>query len=144
MQVRRRPRETRPGGSSPAASAPRGTRPRGTRPQRTRPRGKGPRMTWSPGSPLQQTRPRGEQPSGGERAGAAGPHRDRPAVRVDVEGLPGRVVGVPVEESLYSCISAVAGGLVWLKSKVAGVLGEGAVDPDDDPPRPSLERFDFG
>jgi tricorn protease len=85
----------------------------------------------------------GEQPSGGERAGAAGPHRDRPAVRVDVEGLPGRVVGVPVEESLYSGISAVAGGLVWLKSKVAGVLGEGAVDPDDDPPRPSLERFDF-
>jgi tricorn protease len=86
----------------------------------------------------------GEQPSGGERAGAAGPHRDRPAVRVDVEGLPGRVVGVPVEESLYSGISAVAGGLVWLKSKVAGVLGEGAVDPDDDPPQPSLERFDFG
>jgi tricorn protease len=63
---------------------------------------------------------------------------------VDVEGLPGRVVGVPVEESLYSGISAVAGGLVWLKSKVAGVLGEGAVDPDDDAPRPSLERFDFG
>jgi tricorn protease len=33
---------------------------------------------------------------------------------------------------------------VWLKSEVAGVLGEGAADPDDDPPRPALERFDFG
>jgi tricorn protease len=86
----------------------------------------------------------GEQPGGEERAGAPSPRRDQPAVRVDLEGLPGRVVGVPVEESLYSGMRAVAGGLVWLKSKVAGVLGEGAVDPDDDPPRPSLERFDFG
>jgi tricorn protease len=63
---------------------------------------------------------------------------------VDIESLPGRVVAVPVEESLYSGMRAVTGGLVWLKSEVAGVLGEGAADPDDDPPRPALERFDFG
>ena len=40
---------------------------------------------------------------------------------------------VPVEESLYSGMGAVAGGLVWLKSRVTGVLGEGSADPDDDP-----------
>ncbi len=79
-----------------------------------------------------------------ERALAGGAGRPQPVVTVDIEGLPGRVVGVPVEESLYSCMDAVTGGLVWLKSKVTGVLGEGAVDPDDDPPRPALERFDLG
>jgi tricorn protease len=85
----------------------------------------------------------------GERAGGpelpgAGPPPGQPAVTVDTEGLPGRVIGVPVEESLYSSLRAITGGLVWLKSKVTGVLGEGAADPDDDPPRPALERFDLG
>ena len=86
----------------------------------------------------------GEHASGEEREGAATQDQDHPVVRVDTDGLPGRVVGVPVEESLYSSMRAVAGGLVWLKRRVTGVLGEGAVDPDDDPPRPALERFDFG
>jgi tricorn protease len=84
-----------------------------------------------------------EPASGEERAPATGPRRDHPVASIDIEGLPGRVVGVPVEESLYSGMRAVAGGLVWLRSKVTGVLGEGAADPDDDPPRPALERFDF-
>jgi tricorn protease len=83
------------------------------------------------------------QPSGEEPAAGTRPDGDRPAVTVDTEGLPGRVVGVPVEESLYSSLQAVTGGLAWLKSPVTGVLGEGAVDPDDDPPRPALERFDL-
>ncbi len=86
----------------------------------------------------------GDQASGDGRDGAGGQDQDHPVVKVDIDGLPGRVVGVPVEESLYSGMRAVAGGLVWLKSRVTGVLGEGAVDPDDDPPRPALERFDFG
>src|SRR4249920_104179 len=82
----------------------------------------------------------GEQATGAQATGA-----ERPAAgTVDIEGLPGRVVGVPVEESLYSGMRAAAGGLVWLKSKVTGVLGEGAADPDDDPPQPALERFDLG
>jgi tricorn protease len=90
----------------------------------------------------------GDQAAAGEPAGEqaareeAGP--GQPAVTVDIEGLPGRVVAVPVEESLYSGMRAVAGGLVWLKSAVTGVLGEGAADPDDDPPRAALERFDLG
>jgi len=93
--------------------------------------------------------PAGEQAAGerageDQEAGATAPPPDRTAVTVDIEGLPGRVVAVPVQESLYSRMRAVTGGLVWLKSEVAGVLGEGAADPDDDPPRPALERFDFG
>src|SRR5262249_8297770 len=82
----------------------------------------------------------GERAAGAERR-AGGRRRDLPVVTVDVEGLPSRVVGVPVEESLYSGLRAVAGGLVWLRGKVTGVLGESAADPDDDPPRPALARF---
>ncbi len=84
------------------------------------------------------------QATGEERAGAGEAGRNHPVITVDIDGLPGRVVGVPVEESLYSSLDAVTGGLVWLKSQVTGVLGEGTVDPDDDPPRPALERFDLG
>ncbi|HEY7431355.1 MAG TPA: S41 family peptidase [Streptosporangiaceae bacterium] len=76
----------------------------------------------------------------GQRAAAS----DRPVVRVDLDGLPDRLAAVPVAESRYSGLRAVSGGLAWLKSNVAGVLGESQGDPDDDPPRPSLERFDLG
>ena len=90
----------------------------------------------------------GAGPDGAAHAGQEepGPGRGRPAVTVDVGGggLAGRVVALPVPESLYSCLQAAAGGLVWLRSQVTGVLGEGAADPDDDPPRPTLERFDLG
>jgi tricorn protease len=84
-----------------------------------------------------------EVATGDKREPAAGPGREAPAVTVDVDGLPGRVVGVPVAESLYSSLRAVSGGLAWLRSEVTGVLGEGAADPDDAPPRPALERFDL-
>jgi tricorn protease len=67
----------------------------------------------------------------------------RPPVRVDTEGLPGRLVPVPVEESRYESLRAVTGGLAWLKNTVTGVLGEGGPDPDGDSPRPCLERFDL-
>ncbi|HEY1733517.1 MAG TPA: PDZ domain-containing protein, partial [Acidimicrobiales bacterium] len=73
--------------------------------------------------------------------------KDEDAERVDVpvdpDGLPGRVVGVPVIEARYSGLRAVKGGLVWLREPVAGVLGEGAASPEDDAPRPLLERFDL-
>jgi tricorn protease len=82
-------------------------------------------------------------PPGQPSPAAAGAGRDIPAITVDVDGLPGRVVGIPVAESLYSSLTAVSGGLVWLRSEVTGVLGEGSADPDDAPPRPALERFDL-
>ena len=62
---------------------------------------------------------------------------------MDPEGLLGRVVGVPVIEAKYSGLRAVKGGLAWLREPVAGVLGEGAASPEDDAPRPLLERFDL-
>jgi tricorn protease len=66
-----------------------------------------------------------------------------PAVTVDADGLAGRVVTVPVEEGRYRYLRPVKGGLVWLRSQVAGVLGEGGAGLEDDRPRPALERFDL-
>jgi tricorn protease len=66
-----------------------------------------------------------------------------PAVTVDADGLAGRVLTVPVEEGRYRYLRPVKGGLVWLRSQVAGVLGEGGAGVDDDRPRPALERFDL-
>jgi tricorn protease len=68
---------------------------------------------------------------------------ERVDVSVDPDGLPGRVVGVPVIEARYSGLRAVKGGLAWLREPVAGVLGEGTASPEDDAPRPLLERFDL-
>ena len=62
---------------------------------------------------------------------------------MDAEGLPGRVVGVPVIEARYSGLRAIKGGLAWLREPVAGVLGEGNASLEDDAPRPVLERFDL-
>ncbi|MBV9852959.1 MAG: PDZ domain-containing protein [Streptosporangiaceae bacterium] len=68
---------------------------------------------------------------------------ERAVVTVDADGLPARVVSVPVDEARYSGLAAVKGGLTWLRSAVSGVLGEGAADVDADRPRPCLERFDL-
>ena len=46
-------------------------------------------------------------------------------------------------EARYSSLRAVKGGLAWLREPVAGVLGEGVASPEDDAPRPVLERFDL-
>jgi tricorn protease len=122
--------------------------------------------TPSPFAPLPEGRPVGDDTAGKEPGGGAAPGQgdpgrpagaqagsggagaeagqDRPTVAVDIDGLSGRVVAVPVPESLYSSLEAATGGLVWLRNQVTGVLGEGAADPDDDPPRPALERFDLG
>jgi tricorn protease len=79
----------------------------------------------------------GETAAGADAAGST-------AVIIDATGMPGRVVPLPVAESRYSRLRAVKGGLAWLREPVAGQLGLGGAAPDDDAPRPSLERFDFG
>jgi tricorn protease len=82
----------------------------------------------------------GGRPVNGESA-------DEPAdgvtVAIDPEGMPERVVSVPVEEARYRGLRAVKGGLVWLRAPLAGVLGEGGADLDDDRPRSALQRFDL-
>ena len=88
----------------------------------------------------------GQAGSGQAGSGQAGSGQaDGPApVVVDVDGLAERVLSVPVAESRYSSLRAVAGGLAWLREPVVGVLGEGAAVPDGSKPRPVLERFDLG
>ena len=91
--------------------------------------------TPSPFGPVPGGRPLGQD--NGEDPAA------EPAVTVDADGLAGRVLAVPVEEGRYRYLRPVKGGLVWLRSQVAGVLGEGGAGLDDDRPRPALERFDL-
>ena len=114
-------------------------------------------QTPSPFGPLPGGRPlsqdNGEDPAAelgrlrettrGLAACGSGPNPPGPQVAVDPDGLAGRVVALPVEEARYSSLSPVKGGLVWLRSPVTGVLGEGGAGPDDDRPRPALQRFDL-
>ncbi len=66
-----------------------------------------------------------------------------PAVRVDVEGLAHRVIGVPVPQGNYSSLEAVDGALLWLDSVLAGVTGDGKASQEDKDARPSLVRYDI-
>jgi tricorn protease len=94
----------------------------------------------SPFGPLPEGRPVSPGTAGDDRDEAEpGP----PAVTVDTEGLAGRVVQVPVPESLYSSLRPVKGGLAWLREPLSGALGEGAAELDGRPPRATLERFDL-
>jgi len=116
--------------------------------------------TPSPFAPLTAGRPPGDGPdkrdgndddgageADGEQADGEKTGRDKteapPPVVVDVPGLAGRVLSMPVAESRYSALRAVAGGLAWLREPVIGVLGEGAEVPDGSKPRPVLERYDL-
>ena len=95
--------------------------------------------TPSPFGPLPAGRPVSQDPPAGEKTNSA----ERAVVTVHADGLADRVVGVPVPEARYSGLRAVQGGLAWLREPVAGVLGEGGAEPDGDPARPALERFDL-
>src|SRR5690242_6391715 len=96
--------------------------------------------TPSPFGPLPGGRPLGQD---AQEKDKDKDDNERVEVSVDPDGLPGRVVGVPVIEARYSGLRAVKGGLAWLREPVAGVLGEGTASPEDDGPRPLLERFDL-
>src|SRR5580692_9574953 len=96
-------------------------------------------QTPSPFGPLPGGRPVSQDPSDGDKSDSP----ERPVVSVGPDGLPSRVVGVPVPEGRYSSLRAVAGGLAWLREPVAGVLGESVPNLDDDAPRPALERYDL-
>jgi tricorn protease len=96
-------------------------------------------QTPSPFGPLPGGRPVSQDPPDGDKNDSP----ERAVVSVDPDGLPSRVVGVPVPEGRYSGLRAVSGGLVWLREPVTGVLGESAASLDDDAPRPALERYDL-
>ena len=96
-------------------------------------------QTPSPFGPLPGGRPVSQDPPDEDKSDSA----ERPVVSVDPDGLPGRVVGVPVPEARYASLRAVKDGLAWLREPVTGVLGESAANLDDDAPRPALERYDL-
>ena len=93
--------------------------------------------TLSPFGPL----PGGRPVSSGENSKDSSP--ERTPVTVDTDHISSRVIAVPVDEARYYNLAAVKGGLVWLRSRLSGVLGEGAADLDEDRPQPALERFDL-
>jgi tricorn protease len=64
-------------------------------------------------------------------------------VVVDLDGMAERIAALPVPESRYSSLYPVKGGLAWLCEPLTGGLGEGGARPDDEGPRPALQRFDF-
>ena len=92
-------------------------------------------QTPSPFGPMPEGRPVGAE--------AADEPADGVTVTIDADGLPERVLSVPVEEARYRGLRAVKGGLVWLRAPLAGVLGEGGADLDEDRPRSALQRFDL-
>jgi tricorn protease len=63
-------------------------------------------------------------------------------VTIDLDGLGGRIVSLPVPESRYSGLRAVEGGFAWLREPLSGNLGEGGATLDDDSPRATIEHFD--
>jgi tricorn protease len=102
--------------------------------------------TPSPFSPELGGRPIGEPANAGGTAAdaaAGGDGRRVTPVAVETTGMDERVVALPVAEARYSGLRAVKDGLAWLREPVRGNLGIGGAQPDDDPPRPVLERFDF-
>lgn len=86
----------------------------------------------------------GEKGGKEEKGGKGGKGGKKDRTRVDLEGLSARVVPFPVEASRYAAMSAVKGGVVWMKLPLSGSLGESGPQPDTAPLRPSLERFDLG
>jgi tricorn protease len=85
---------------------------------------------------------------GGSPAGPAGGTSEAAAkkprrVTVDLEGIGGRIVALPVPEARYSSLQAVKGGLAWLLSPITGNLGESGARLGDPRPRACLQRFDL-
>jgi tricorn protease len=104
--------------------------------------------TLSPFGPQPGGRPVGDNggsnsKSDSKDSAAAGSSDDGPAITVDPDGISSRIVGVPVDEGRYHSLAAAKGGLLWLRPRLSGVLGEGGAELDEDQPRPALERFDL-
>ena len=111
--------------------------------------------TPSPFGPFAEGRPVGKDDDGkdGDAKDGSGKHAhptadvdgddDGDVVVVDVEGLGDRIVALPVPESIYASLTAVEGGVAWLREPLTGELGESGASLDDDQPRPSLEHFEI-
>jgi tricorn protease len=104
-------------------------------------------------SPFEPSRD-GRAPLGAESGGRAaatgddakapeGDNEEPAPVTVDVAGLAGRVVPVPVAAGRLRHLQAVEGGLVWEVEAVSGQLGDDRPAADAEAPRPRLVGYDF-
>ncbi len=79
----------------------------------------------------------------GKKAGDSKKDDTPPDVVVDIEGLPARIVPIPVAEARYGGMRAAKDCLLWLRFPVSGVLGDGRAGTEDKPERTALERYDL-
>ncbi|MFF0310153.1 S41 family peptidase [Streptosporangium sp. NPDC004379] len=99
--------------------------------------------TPSPFAPSAEGRPVGSPDDDGDGDDKGEDVSAAPALTVDLEGIAGRVVQVPVPEGRYSKLSAVKDGFVWLRETLAGELGEDREKVGADAPKPALDRYDL-
>lgn len=66
-----------------------------------------------------------------------------PEVVIDIEGLAARVVPIPVSEGRFSGMGSGKDCLLWFRSPVSGVLGDGRAGTEEKAERPILERYDL-
>jgi tricorn protease len=94
--------------------------------------------------------PAKDAPSAGRNPWDAAPviektrRRERPVtpLRIDLEGIEGRVVAFPVPEGRYSSLSAAAGRIFFLAHPIEGAVGQGWL-PGTPPPKASIEIYDL-
>ncbi len=82
----------------------------------------------------------------GSRESGSTPADDReasPQVRIDRDGLTGRVVPFPVAAGKYAQLRAAHDGFLWLSEPIEGVVGEGRAGIGARPARAWLVRFDL-
>jgi tricorn protease len=60
-----------------------------------------------------------------------------------LDGIAARVVPIPVPDARYVALLPVKGGLVWLRTPLTGMLGEGGQESGDSAPKNILERYDL-
>ncbi len=75
--------------------------------------------------------------------GVRGPATSPPRTTVDPAGTADRIRPFPVEAGSLTGLAAVDGGVVWLRSRRAGVLGDDRASVTDPPAKPVLERWSF-
>jgi len=102
--------------------------------------------TASPFDPSGQGRgaePRTQAEEAAADVAAVPTARAVPATTVDPAGMADRIRPFPVEAGHLTSLAAVDDGVVWLRSRAAGVLGDDRPSVTDPPAKPVLERWGF-
>ncbi|MER6396145.1 PDZ domain-containing protein [Kitasatospora sp. NPDC001603] len=102
--------------------------------------------TPSPFGPRRAGRPAGgedDEPKGKKADGEEGAADAPPATRVDLDGIADRIIPFPVEGGRFGELAAAKDGVLWTRIPLTGELGDDAATPEDEQPRPTLERFDL-